>query len=295
MKKRSPAVRRLAAVPAIVFAYLVYVYLTLPDVRSLATSNPSTTAFIDLRAHEAVERGNRPRRIQQWVSSRRISPSLRRAVVITEDAAFWDHDGIDYDELRVSMELNLEERQFVRGASTITQQLAKNLYLSPSRNPIRKVRELIIARRLEAELTKERILELYLNVIEWGDGIYGAEAAARTYFHMSADSLGPEEAALLAGAIVNPRVLSPAQPNARLRARQAIILRRMGSLAATDAPAAAEADAPSLQGQTTPAVDASSPGAQSAAPVAPEQTPDQTSPEEQVHPEGGQPAGTTLP
>ena len=116
-----------------------------------------------------------------------------------------------------------------RGGSTITQQLAKNLYLSPSKNPLRKLRELVIARRLEAELKKARILELYLNVIEWGDGIYGAEAAARTYFHTSAASLGPAESAALAAAIVNPRVMNPARPTARLIRRQQLILHRMGA------------------------------------------------------------------
>ena len=118
----------------------------------------------------------------------------------------------------------------MRGGSTITQQLAKNLYLSPSKNPMRKLRELIIARRLEAELKKARILELYLNVIEWGDGIYGVEAAARAYFHRSAAELGPSEAALLAGAIINPRVLNPARPTERLIRRQQLILRRMGAV-----------------------------------------------------------------
>ena len=101
-------------------------------------------------------------------------------MLVAEDGAFWQHDGVDYEQLKESMEVNLERMEFARGASTITQQLAKNLYLSPSKNPIRKLRELLIARRLEAELSKQRILELYLNVIEWGDGIYGAEAAART-------------------------------------------------------------------------------------------------------------------
>ena len=112
--------------------------------------------------------------------------------------------------------MNLERMEFARGGSTITQQLAKNLYLSPSKNPVRKLRELLIARRLEAELTKQRILELYLNVIEWGDGIYGAEAAARTYFRKSASDLSASEAALLAAAISNPHVLNPAHPTARL-------------------------------------------------------------------------------
>ncbi len=118
----------------------------------------------------------------------------------------------------------------MRGGSTITQQLAKNLYLSPSKNPLRKFRELIIARRLEAELSKRRILELYLNVIEWGDGVYGAEAAARLYFHKPAAALGAAESALLAGAIINPRVLNPGRPVGRLVRRQQLILRRMGAV-----------------------------------------------------------------
>lgn len=230
MTTRRRFARWAVGVSAALFAYLAYVYLGLPDVRPLVKSNPATTAFMELRAREATAQGKRPRRAQRWAGINRISPDLRRAVIITEDAAFWAHEGIDLDELRVSMELNIEERQFVRGASTITQQLAKNLYLSPSRNPIRKIRELIIARRLEAELTKTRILELYLNVIEWGDGIYGAEAAARTYFGVSAEAVGPREAALLAGAIINPRVLNPAAPNARLLARQRLILGRMGGV-----------------------------------------------------------------
>jgi monofunctional biosynthetic peptidoglycan transglycosylase len=118
----------------------------------------------------------------------------------------------------------------VRGGSTITQQLAKNLYLSPSKNPLRKLRELIIARRLEAELPKSRILELYLNVIEWGDGIYGVESAARTYFQASAADLDPSQSALLAGAIINPRLHNPAHPTARLIRRQRLILQRMGAV-----------------------------------------------------------------
>jgi monofunctional glycosyltransferase len=221
--------RTLAATAAAAFASLVYLYATLPDVRPLRSENPETTAFIELRAREARVRGESPRRVQQWVPYRRISPNLSRAVLVAEDAAFWRHDGIDYAQIRESIEVNLERRAFARGASTITQQLAKNLYLTPSRNPVRKLRELWIARRLEAELSKERILELYLNVIEWGDGIYGAEAAARTYFGRSSAALGPEESALLAAAIINPRVLDPGRPSARLRQRQQLVLRRMGA------------------------------------------------------------------
>jgi monofunctional biosynthetic peptidoglycan transglycosylase len=222
--------RALLAVLAFGFGCVAYAYLTLPDVRPLRTANPSTTAFIALRAQEAASRGETPHRLQRWTPYGRISPNLTRAVLVAEDGRFWKHNGVDYEQLRDAMEVNLERMEFVRGASTITQQLAKNLYLSPSKNPVRKLRELLIARRLEAELSKQRILELYLNVIEWGDGIYGAEAAARQYFRTSAAQLGPQEAALLAAAIINPRVLDPGHPTARLRRRQQMIFRNMGGV-----------------------------------------------------------------
>ena len=221
--------RVLIAVPAIGFAVLAYVYLTLPDVRPLKTFNPTTTAFMDLRDSEAIAKGKTPRRVQRWVSYNRISPDLLRAVLLAEDDAFWQHEGIDFEQLQLSIKADWARGRLVRGGSTITQQLAKNLYLSPSKNPLRKLREFIIARRLEAELKKSRILELYLNVIEWGDGVYGVESAARAYFQKSAADLGPSEAALLAGGIVNPRVLNLAHPTARLRRRQQLILRRMGA------------------------------------------------------------------
>ena len=222
--------RWLAGAGALGFACLAYVYLTLPDVRPLRDTNPTTTAFMELRADEARAKGKQPQRIQRWIGYRHISPNLTHAVLVAEDDAFWQHEGVDFEQLQESIEVDWARGRFVRGASTITQQLAKNLYLSPSRNPIRKLRELIIARRLEGELTKVRILELYLNIIEWGDGIYGVEAASRAYFHESAAELSPSEAALLAGAIVNPRVLSPAHPTARLIRRQQLILKRMGAV-----------------------------------------------------------------
>jgi monofunctional glycosyltransferase len=212
---------------AAAFAVMAYLYLTLPDVRPLRTENPPTSAFMELRAREARAKGREPRRIHRWVAYRNISPELKRAVLAAEDSGFWQHEGIDLDQVQESIELNWSRGQLLRGGSTITQQLAKNLYLSPSKNPVRKLREWMIARRLEAELRKSRILELYLNIIEWGDGVYGAEAAARTYFHMPAAALGPSEAALLAAAIINPRLLNPARPSARLLRRQQLILRRM--------------------------------------------------------------------
>jgi monofunctional biosynthetic peptidoglycan transglycosylase len=219
--------RAIAGSTAVLFASAVYVWITLPDVRPLRTRTPTSTAFMRLRSAEAAANGRTARFSQRYVRYSRISPALVRAVLVTEDAAFFQHDGIDYDELRESVGVNLGRWQLARGASTITQQLAKNLYLSPARNPYRKLRELFITRRLEAELSKTRILELYLNVIEWGDGIWGAEAASLHFFGVPASSLSAEQAALLAGAIINPRVYSPGSPNARLLRRQKIILGRM--------------------------------------------------------------------
>jgi monofunctional glycosyltransferase len=240
----------LAGIAAAAFGGAVYAYITLPDVRPLAETNPATTAFIQLRADEAMADGRTPRHVQQWIAYRRISPHLKRAVLVAEDAAFWQHDGVDYDELQKSIELDWARGQLVRGASTITQQLAKNLFLSPSRNPARKLRELVITRRLEAELPKARILELYLNVIEWGDGIYGVEAASESYFGQSAAALTPTSAALLAGAIINPRLLNPAHPTPRLMRRQQMILKRMGAVtppaevARTKTPETSQSDKP---------------------------------------------------
>jgi len=223
---------------ALGFGVLAYSFLTLPDVRPLKTNNPSTTAFIELRAAEARAKGRQPRRAQRWVAYRHISPDLTRAVLVAEDDLFWQHEGLDLDQLQESLATDWARGRLARGGSTITQQLAKNLYLSPSKNPLRKLRELLIARRLEAELKKARILELYLNVIEWGDGVYGAEAASRAYFGVGAADVSPQQAALLAAAIVNPRLLNPAHPTTRLIRRQQLILRRMNIVTPPEEPAA---------------------------------------------------------
>jgi len=229
----------------VAFGYVAYLYLTIPDVRGLASRDPDTTAYIELRRDEAHAAGRSFTLRRRWVPYNRISNQLKRAVIVTEDSAFFEHEGLDYQQIRESVENSLEDGGAMRGASTITQQLAKNLYLSPSRNPMRKLRELIITRRLESALTKPRILEIYLNSIEWGDGIFGCEAAARAYFGKAAAQLGASEAALLAGAIINPRVHSPAKPTRRLLRRQQIILRRMGGAdPPADVPAGAPASAP---------------------------------------------------
>ncbi len=262
------------------FALLAYVYLALPDVRTLAGENPATTAFIELRASEARAQARIPRRRQLWVPYDRISQNLKRAVLVAEDDRFWQHEGLDLEAMKESIQVDLERGRFSRGGSTITQQLAKNLYLSPSKNPLRKLREVIIARRLEAALSKRRILELYLNVIEWGDGIYGAEAAARAYFRTSAAGLAPEQAALLAAAIINPRVYSPARPNARLLRRQRLILRRMGAV--TPPPVTPEPGEP-VASPTLPVPAAS--------PDAPPPGPNVSAPDAQAEPEApAQPA-----
>jgi monofunctional biosynthetic peptidoglycan transglycosylase len=212
----------------VAFAVLAYTWCVLPDVRDLRTVNPNSTALMRLRVAEALER-RRPLRLRQrWVSYDQIAQPLKQAVLVGEDARFWQHDGVDYEELRVSLQEDWVSRRLLRGASTITQQLAKNLYLTPSRTPTRKLAELLLTRRLEAELPKRRIFELYLNLIEWGDGVWGAEAASRTYFGIPASELSASQAALLAAAIVNPRLYSPAQPSAHLLRRQQLILSRMG-------------------------------------------------------------------
>ena len=266
--------RGILIVLAIGFAYAAYVYLSLPDVRILRTQNPQTTAFMEVRAREAHAKGKPAPRDQRWVPYSRISANLKRAVIVTEDSAFWQHEGVDYEQLRESMEVNWERGEFARGASTITQQLAKNLYLSPSKNPMRKLRELLITRRLEVELPKQRILEIYLNVIEWGDGVWGAEAAARRYFRKSAAELNATESALLAGAIANPHIMDPARPTARLRRRQQMIMRRMGAV--TPPPVIAEpvAPAPGIDlVPTLPPGDVGSPSAPLVLPGTPVATP----------------------
>jgi monofunctional biosynthetic peptidoglycan transglycosylase len=185
------------------------------------------------REHEAREQHRYYREFWHWVPLERISATLRRAVLVAEDDKFFTHDGLDWDEIRISAQRNLRAHKIVRGGSTITQQLAKNLWLGSSRTPWRKFEELILAMRLERELTKRRILELYLNTIEWGDGIYGVDAAARYWFGVGAGSLDANQSIRLAAVIINPRVFSPATPSERIENRIKTIaqrLRRRGAI-----------------------------------------------------------------
>ncbi|MGZ7041950.1 MAG: monofunctional biosynthetic peptidoglycan transglycosylase [Thermoanaerobaculia bacterium] len=219
--------RVILGVLAIGVAYVLYVWITFPDVSRLATEPPKTTAFMEERREELRRAGKDDRIDYRWVPYGAISPYLRRAVLVAEDDTFYEHGGVDVEAMRDALKRDWTRKKITHGGSTITQQLAKNLYLSPSRNPIRKLKEYFLARSLENHLSKKRILELYLNVVEMGERVYGAEAASRLYFGVSASALSPNQAALLAGSLPNPRVMSPAAPNRRLRARQRMILSRM--------------------------------------------------------------------
>jgi monofunctional biosynthetic peptidoglycan transglycosylase len=185
---------------ALAVLFAGYEAITWPRVGKLARENPKTTSFIERYKHRnpGANVGWR------WASYGAISPHLKRAVIVAEDINFFAHHGFDAEEIRKAIEEAWEEREAPRGASTITQQLAKNLWLSPSRNPLRKAKELLLTRELEKNLSKRRILELYLNVVEFGPGVYGAEAAARHYFGKSARDLGEDEAAQLAAGLSRP-------------------------------------------------------------------------------------------
>jgi monofunctional biosynthetic peptidoglycan transglycosylase len=215
----------------IVFAAIIllagYEWITFPDVSALATNPPTTTAFMEQRKAELRAAGKSDAIEYRWVPYVRISPYLRRGVLVAEDDTFYEHDGVDVKALEEAVRKDWERKKATHGGSTITQQLAKNLYLSPSRNPLRKVKEYFLARSLENHLSKKRILELYLNVVEMGERVYGAEAAAHFYFHTSAAGLSPSQAALLAGCLPNPRLMNPGAPNKRLRFRQRMVLSRM--------------------------------------------------------------------
>lgn len=184
---------------------LVYFYTTLPEVSVLKQRNPKSTALMELRDQEYRVKGIQPPRRQTWVSYVAISDHLKKAVLLAEDASFFSHAGVDLEELKESLKKDWESRSLKRGGSTITMQLAKNLYLNPSKNPLRKMKEIIIAWQLEHALSKRRIFEIYLNVVEWGRNVYGAEAAARHYFGKSSDSLDILEAATLAALLPSPR------------------------------------------------------------------------------------------
>lgn len=198
-----------------------------PDVSRLARQRPEKTSFMEYRQRQWEREGRRKEIVWQWVPLSLISPYAVKAVIIAEDDKFWSHDGFDFEALQKALEKDLKKRRFKAGGSTITQQLAKNLFLTPERSLVRKAREAILAWRLERNLSKRRILELYLNVAEWGDALFGIEAASRRYFGKPASALSPREAALLAAVLPNPLRYNPADPGPYVQKRAEAIYRIM--------------------------------------------------------------------
>ena len=205
----------------LLFVLSIARYLFWPPVGYLATSPPETTAFIEYRKAQWAERGKTLPVRQVWVPWSQLSPALRQAVIIAEDDSFWTHEGFDLDGMQEALEKNIQRGRIIAGGSTITQQLAKNLWFSPEKAFIRKAKEAIMAWRLERNLEKRRILEIYLNVVEWGDGVFGAEAAARRHFNKSASALTQREAAILAVMLPAPLRRKPSSPGVQ---RQATII-----------------------------------------------------------------------
>jgi monofunctional glycosyltransferase len=219
--------RGIAAVAIAIILWLVWEAATWPDVRALASRPPPTTAFIERYKERERAAGRTPHVEWRWVSASAISVPLKRAVLVAEDTDFFNHRGFAPKAMREAMTQALEERRAPRGASTITQQLAKNLWLSPSRSPLRKAREALMTWQLERALSKRRILECYLNVVEFGPGVYGVEAASRHYFGKPAADVNGDEAAQLAASLPRPRAWHPGVTTPAYRRYVDNIRRRM--------------------------------------------------------------------
>lgn len=217
-------VRGLLALLLIVVLYQLWIFL---HICWWINHNPSSTAFMDDRLAILQENDPKAKLRHKWVEYKYISRNLKRAVIAAEDAKFVAHEGFDWDGIQKAYEKNLKKGRIVAGGSTISQQLAKNLFLSTQRTPWRKVEEMIITVMLEKMMSKQRIFEIYLNVIEWGNGVFGAEAAARRYFGASARQLSPYQAARLAAMIPNPRFYDKRGGTRYLARRTATIQARM--------------------------------------------------------------------
>ncbi|MEN3037858.1 MAG: monofunctional biosynthetic peptidoglycan transglycosylase [Candidatus Kryptonium sp.] len=208
--------------------YLVYEFVKIDkEIDMLRYKNPKMTALMKQRIDEA-KRKNKAYKINQiWIPLSKVSPYLIEAVIVSEDASFFDHKGIDWYEVKESIKKNFQQGRIARGASTITMQVAKNLFLSTSRNPFRKLSEVVIALRMEQKLSKRRILEIYLNIIELGNGVFGVEYASRVYFGKSASDLTMEESARLASIIPSPLKYTPNSNRKFVNWRAKLILNRM--------------------------------------------------------------------
>jgi monofunctional biosynthetic peptidoglycan transglycosylase len=224
---RRRVLRGVGLVAVVVAAWLGWEAWTWPDVEALARRPPATTAFIE-RWRAAQRRAGRDDRVdRRWVPYAAISPSVKLAVLVAEDINFFSHHGFDRGEIRKALGQAVEDRELPRGASTISQQLAKNLWLSPSRDPLRKAREAVLTWQLERTLGKHRLLELYLNVVEFGPGIWGVESASRRYFGKAAADLDDDEAALLAASLPSPATWHSGTTGAAYRRHADRVRRRM--------------------------------------------------------------------
>jgi monofunctional glycosyltransferase len=214
---------------ALVLAFVLAQLWFFGNIVYLDYANPASTAFMEGRLEALRAKNPKAALRHQWVSYERISPQLKRAVVVAEDAKFLDHEGFDWEAIQKAMTKNEQRKKVVAGASTISQQLAKNLFLSGERSWLRKGQEAIITWMMERTLSKRRILELYLNVAEWGEGVFGAEAAARYHFGVPASALGPEQSAYLAAVLPSPRRYERGRVTPYIAGRVDTILARMGS------------------------------------------------------------------
>jgi monofunctional biosynthetic peptidoglycan transglycosylase len=214
-------------VAVLCISFFLFIYLNLPDVAYLKNINPKITALMQLRKEQTEAQDEKYYIRQNWVSFQTIPDLLKKAVRISEDASFYEHKGIDYEELKESIKKNFEEGTLVRGGSTITQQLAKNLFLSPEKSFLRKIIEYFIAKRLENELSKDRIFNLYLNVIELGPGIFGVEAASQHYFNKSIKNLNIVEIVHLAAIIPRPLTVNPTKDSKWLKWKVEWIFHKM--------------------------------------------------------------------
>ena len=231
MARRSFAgrlLRRLLLLCVLILAgWLVWEAVTWPDVKALATRPPATTAFIEQYKERERAAGRTPKVSIRWTPYAAIAPEVKRAVLVAEDINFFSHHGFDWGQIRIAVEEALHDSEAPRGASTITQQLVKNLWLSGSRNPLRKIKEMVLTWQVERTLSKRRILELYLNVAEFGPGIYGVGPAARAYFGKSPADLGQEEASLLAASLPRPSTWHPGSKSSAYQRYAAAIRARM--------------------------------------------------------------------
>jgi monofunctional biosynthetic peptidoglycan transglycosylase len=217
---------------------------TYRDIASLDRRAPEVTALMRIRERQALRKHKSFEPERRWVPLERISVNLQHAVIAAEDGGFYRHGGVEWGLIREALIYDLKQRRWARGASTITQQLVKNLYLSPSKNPFRKSKEIILALRVENRLTKDRILELYLNCAEWGPGVFGAEAAAWHYFGKPASVLTEDEAVALAAVLPSPRRHDPRGGSAWVEQRKAWVRRRLRAVWGEPKPLPAPGAAP---------------------------------------------------